>query len=303
MGARPKVVYNKQNMEQGDSMVRNHEETVEDVQRLLREIRSNEAFAENRQIDAGRRPKVMPDHYDGRTSWSEYLIHFEAVSEVNGWNSIEKKRFLAVCLRDEACLVMQSLAAEDRQNYETFIGALNRRLNPGNKVNLYRTQLRTRVRKERESLSQLAQSVRSLALSAYPNAERELFESLCCDHFLDALNDSDIRSLLCLCPPQKFDDLVAMVVPLEANRQVEQQRQGKKFVREVKCLNEDKAEKNDPLNKIEQQLVKLTDLMTSMNRNQTRQTGNGISKMRCYNCGELGHLRNRCTKPRRTESN
>ena len=49
----------------------------------------------------------MPDHFDCKSSWSEYLVHFETVTELNSWNPHERVQYLSVSLRGEACLVAQ----------------------------------------------------------------------------------------------------------------------------------------------------------------------------------------------------
>ena len=33
-----------------------------------------------------KRPRVMPDQFDGKASWTDFLAHFEICSEINGWN-------------------------------------------------------------------------------------------------------------------------------------------------------------------------------------------------------------------------
>ena len=286
------------------------------VQNLITELRDSRFEARARDnCQNVRRTKVMPDLYDGKTSWPEYLIHFDSVAELNNWNHQERIQFLSVSLRGDACMVMQSLTVEERRNYEVLVASLNKRFNPGNQVNLFRTQLRTRTRKDRETLSQLAQSIRNLASQAYPRADRELFESLCCDHFLDATGDSELRNMLCLVQPQRFDDLVSMAVQLEANRQSERNKQPRRYVREVglsnlesqpKVQKGDKSvtcssiEKTNGQSKMEDLLEKLLKLMEEFN--SKRQPSSlkkeyDVSKMKCFNCGDLGHIKRKCPKP------
>ena len=88
---------------------------------------------------------------------------------------------------------MRFLQPQEKQHYDSLVAALSRRFNPGNRTELYRVQLRNRVRQDRESIPQLAQSIRHLTLQAYPQANGDLFDVLCRDHFLDSLSDSDLR--------------------------------------------------------------------------------------------------------------
>ena len=148
---------------------------MQGVETLLKEMR--DSGHDNRiheRMPNTKKTKVMPDHYDGKSSWSKYLIHFETFAELNGWNPHERVQYLAVSLHGEACLVIQSLGPEERMNYHAFVESLSKRFNPGNRVNLYRTQLRTKARRDKETLPQLAQSIRTMAARAYLRAEREL---------------------------------------------------------------------------------------------------------------------------------
>lgn len=49
-----------------------------------------------------RKPIVMPDIYDGESSWDRYLAHFTTCVEINGWTDIEKCKFLSVRLKGHA---------------------------------------------------------------------------------------------------------------------------------------------------------------------------------------------------------
>ena len=291
---------------------------VETLLKEMRDSRHDNRVYEN--MPNTKKTKVMPDHFDGKSSWSEYLIHFETVAELNGWNPHERVKYLAVSLRGEACLVMQSLGPEERRTYHAFVESLSKRFNPGNRVNLYRTQLRTKARRDKETLPQLAQSIRTMAARAYPRAERERFESLCCDHFLDATGDPELWNMLCLTQPQRFDDLVNMAVQLEANRQADRQRQPmtKRYIREISkasstetpSLTEKDATqscnfigKTKGESNLEELIEKLMKLMEELkiSKQYKAKHETDLSKIKCFNCGEFGHFKSKC--PQSEQSN
>ena len=59
---------------------------------------------------SGHKPKtVMPDKFDRKGSWPEFLVHFESVANLNSWNNREKSQYLSISLRGEACQVMRFL--------------------------------------------------------------------------------------------------------------------------------------------------------------------------------------------------
>ena len=42
---------------------------------------------------------MLPDKFDDRSSWSDYVIHFESIATVNHWTEDEKAMYLASHLR------------------------------------------------------------------------------------------------------------------------------------------------------------------------------------------------------------
>jgi hypothetical protein len=303
VGRHTESLFDAQNLMRGGPYLRNErlsEHTLSEIQEAVEELTS--------QADNRRRPKVLPDHFDGKKDWRQYLAHFDTVASLNGWSARERAQYLSVSLRGEACVILQSLNPEEKCVYFLLCEAIERRLNPGNKVNLYRSQLRSRIRKEKESLPQLAQSIRMLAAQAYPNADRELFESLCCDHFLDAVGDSDIRTMLSLTQNQKFDDLIGMAVQIEANKTVERQRNPRRFVREVQqvVLEEENAFCNEvyrgnKTGNTEIQLKSLQEMLESLKKELNEMKKGNIknrdwSQVECYHCHEKGHVKTRCSR-------
>ena len=115
-----------------------------------------------------KRPKVMPDQFDGKSSWTDYIAHFEICCEINGWTPPQRAQYLSVSLRGSACQVLGTLPIERRRDYRELVRALGRRFNPENQSELYRVQLRNRGRKVNESLPELGQQIRTLVAQAYP---------------------------------------------------------------------------------------------------------------------------------------
>ena len=78
----------------------------------------------------GKRPNVMPESYNGTTSWTDYLIYFETCANVNGWTYADKGQYLVVCLRGQAQLVLSSLPGISRNDYLELCSALKTRFSP-----------------------------------------------------------------------------------------------------------------------------------------------------------------------------
>ena len=121
--------------------------------------------------------------------------------------------------------------------------------------------------------------------------------------------------MLCLAQPQRFDDLVSMAVQLEANRQAERQRQPltKRYVREIiaasstaaPCLTEKDATqscnfigKTKGESNLEKLIEKLMQLMEELktSKQYKAKCETDLSKIKCFNCGELGYFISKCPK-------
>ena len=272
-----------------------------------------------------RRPKIMPDSYDGKKSWSQYLTHFETISSLNDWGMREKALYLGASLRGEACQVLQLIPQQLKDNYNELVKAMNRRFDPGHNASLCRVQLRTKAKQERESLPQLAQSIRTLATQAYPTADQILFDSLCCDHFIDALQDDDLKMRLLNSDSERFDDIVALAIKYETYVQARKLNRGRKYVREIQAIdysqdfdlqleNNDnnlvncnaieKSKESSDLSRLPEQVSGLAKLLQEFIQKLSSQTftnNQAVPKpITCYHCGKPGHKRPNCPEYKNT---
>ena len=128
----------------GDRYQRNRnrpdrDDCLDNIQDILRDMRTT--VEQQIQPIHNQRPRVMPDTFDGREYWTEYLAHFETVADLNQWHPREKVQYLAVSLRGEACQAMRFLTPQVKQNYQGLVATFNRRFNRGNHTELFQIQL------------------------------------------------------------------------------------------------------------------------------------------------------------------
>jgi hypothetical protein len=289
-------------------------------------------YRADRDVESSRpkKPFVTPSQYNGNTPWLDYLVHFEMCSEINDWDGLTMARYLAVSLRGPAQQILTTLSEVDRRSYNALVNALTQRFNPSNQSELYRVQLRNRVRKGDETLPSLAQDIRRLASQAYPTAHPQLMDSLCRDHFLDALVEADIRMNVYRSRPQSLDEAVCIAVELEAFMVAERQRYPQKRpVRDVNLGASNESKQWDNLRSAMQhefQCLK-TELTTGrFNENQSYRNNDGRNgsgsnynntrpqggvrdqfqsqgqERRCYNCDEQGHFIRDCPHPKRNRN-
>lgn len=78
-------------------------------------------------------------------------------AKMNQWDEEEIAAELATSLRDQAVSVLGLLDEEQRCDYQALVQALKARFEPGHQTKIHREQLKTRLRKKGESLTELAQ--------------------------------------------------------------------------------------------------------------------------------------------------
>ncbi|KAJ8050192.1 hypothetical protein HOLleu_03295 [Holothuria leucospilota] len=176
---------------------------------------------------------IRPGIYDGSSSWEDYQVQFEAVAELHGWDKQEMAMCLAASLKGDARAVLADLHAKSRRSNPLLTEALSRRFSPSHQTEIFRIQLKNRIRKKEESLPQLAQEVRRLARQAYPSAPPQLLGFLCKDHLLDALDDQDLRLGVYHMGPGSLEEALKAALEMEAFHTAEKQRNfsGRRVVR------------------------------------------------------------------------
>ena len=121
------------------------------------------------------------------------MTQFEITSEINVYKA--KSLYLANSLTGAARALLNELDAEQRRDYKSLVQKLTERLRSENRAEVFRSQLKSRVKAKGESTadSELAQAVRKLTRQAYPTVSLGVIEALSVDHFIDELPEAEIR--------------------------------------------------------------------------------------------------------------
>ena len=218
-------------------------------------------------------------------------------------------------LRGAAQAVLGDLDAPRRRDFRTLVASLNQRFGSENQTEMFRAILKTKTRKPSETLPELAQSVRRLVKQAYPSAPYELLESLACDHFIDALIDSDTRWRIQQTRPRSLNQAVQVAVELEAFQEADRQRGiFRKNIRAIKSVsfadeksvNEDMNmtgnsdghhfQPNKDMSKLMfavEQINKRLEKLESSSRLQYQPCRHN-AEVECYHCGRMGHIKPNC---------
>ena len=132
--------------------------------------------------------------------------------------------YLAASLSGCAQAVLADLDANSRRNDQAHAEALSLRFGNGGKMEVFRSQPKSRTRGKDELLPELAQAIQRLVRQAYPEAPLSVREVLEKDYFVDAIADTDIRCKILQTRPGTIQEALAIATEVEAFQLSERQR-------------------------------------------------------------------------------
>ena len=168
--------------------------------------------------------KMKPHSYDGSEDLDEYLSQFEILADLNRWSYETKSLYLASSLKGDARSMLVELSPPDRRDYHCLVRMLNLRFGSLNRSEIFKANLQSRVRRRDESISELAQSIKKLTRQAYPEAPYSVISTLARDHFIDALQDADIRLRIREAQVRDIAEAEILALRLEAYRVADRQK-------------------------------------------------------------------------------
>lgn len=168
--------------------------------------------------------KLKPQSYAGTDDFEDFLAQFNITAEINGWNYKAKSLYLANSLTGAARSLLSELTDEQRRDYKSLVQKLTARYGSENRAEVFRAQLKARVKGKNESIAELAQAIKKLSRQAYPNASLDVIEALALDHFIDALHETEIRLRLREVGPKTLTEAETIAVRMEAHRIADRQR-------------------------------------------------------------------------------
>ena len=78
---------------------------------------------------------TKPNNYDGRSSWTDYQVHFETVSKLNQWTDEIKALKLISCMQDSALSTIGEIDTNNIPHFEELIHILTKRLHQKTRQN------------------------------------------------------------------------------------------------------------------------------------------------------------------------
>lgn len=229
-----------------------------------------------------RSSQKKPANYDGTSSFQDYLVQFEMTGDLNKWDEGMKAMELATSLRGTAQTVLSDLRPEQRRDYNQLVSALTARFEPTNQTELYRAQIKSRLRKKAESVQELATDIKRLVRRAYPQATSELRDQIARDCFIDSLNEHELEWFVYQGKPKTVDEAMQLALEYEAF-----QAGRKRSVNVRQCTKGNNPNPDSDLTKLSNRLGKLESKLESL-------IGQQNNNVTCHNCHGKGHKYRNC---------
>ncbi|CAK9799162.1 hypothetical protein ANTPLA_LOCUS1915 [Anthophora plagiata] len=139
---------------------------------------------------------VKPALYDGKSSWEEYFVQFEAIARANGWDDARKATALIASLEGPARGVLTSLSSSQRETFRELVSALEFRFGARNLSNLSYVLFQNCRQRRGEPISSLATEIERLAQVAFADCPAEARDKLAASQFVSALASEEMKRAL-----------------------------------------------------------------------------------------------------------
>ena len=230
--------------------------------------------------------------YDGKTSWRDFFSQFEMAARENGWDKKTGAVRLACNLSGSAQALLSDMSMEVKYDYDRLAAALTNRFEPANQCELYKAQIKQRIRKRDEPLTELAQDI---------NLVQGLRDRLAKACFIESLNDVELELFVCQKEPDTLDDAVRVALKFEAFSQSRRKR-----LTAPRSEVRMQRESYDKCDFTSNDIREIKAALTEIQQKSAQQANNGQVNRdgrRCYSCNENTHFQRSCPYPRRRNGN
>ncbi|KAL5015646.1 hypothetical protein ScPMuIL_007270, partial [Solemya velum] len=200
-------------------------------------------------------PIVMPDIYSGQTKFKDWLIQFEVCKDINNWTDTQACKFMAVKLRGNALQTFTDIDEDHRNDYTSVVQTLRDRFDPDVDPGVYWAQLRNRVRKRGEPLSELASNIQRLVALAHPQADSHTRSGLSVQYFVEAMDDREIKRQLRRSKPVDMTQALKIALDEESYQKMDDNKAKVCSIADSKNFNTELEKQKRKIDRLEKQLA------------------------------------------------
>ena len=243
---------------------------------------------------------MKPDKFSGENqNFSDFLIHFETVSSINGWDTPVKKLNMLVCSLTGSALEFLSGHNWKKETYSNVTDWLKNRFDKNNLESVSRSKFESYKKSKNRTWPEVLQDLKNFATKAFKDYGTQALNDTLCNKLMDLLTDSTLRKQLAWLGLKDPSQLCEKIMVWEAVCQKDEKLESKP---------KEKSHKSDQSAKLEEKVEKLETAFDNLQVNflkteqgnqkvhvgQTQSQTKGSSKRRCYACGNLGHIQVCC---------
>lgn len=231
--------------------------------------------------------------FNGKGSWEAYRAQFELLASAACWSEATKALQLALSLTEDASACLLLLNPEERGDYTTLVGALQRRFGESNLRDSLRCEFKHRARQPGESLRTLAYEIESLSRRAYADMPPAIQCELARDQFVQALTPDKLRLHVQFAHPATLGE--ALDLAIERETAVCAAKQSTSSAVTVAAVTEVP----------DQRPAWVDELVRAVRAPGTRPPEEDTKRRPtvCWGCGQRGHLLRRCPAVRSQQGN
>ena len=192
--------------------------------------------------------------------------------------------------------VAQELGDNDLYNYDVLVKLLGDRFDPASRVSASRSRFHARSRRHHEDADAFADALAELCRVGYQQSPPELQQELIAEQFVRGQSDPELKKYLWVVIRTQKDrilqtlievcsDFSSLVTPTHLHRPGEQtfavHQSAESYTEEAENMEDVFAVGDRP----------------TWNRRPPARTGRDYSRIKCFSCGEFGHMQSRCQRP------
>ena len=242
---------------------------------------------------------VVPDRFEGG-DFDQWLHHFDRCAVANGWANAARLIRLPAFLKGPAATFYESLAEESKDTYAHLTESLRTCFKPSVNRESYYEEFYSQALRPSENPSLFLWRLQELLRTAEPDLSDDTFNALLRRQFMHGLPRDLKLKLLESDPTPDLDTMVQFAQRFRALDALPQP-QATYSATAAQPLPQTIPVDLQRLDRLEKMVHEIaanqTPIVTAVRRNSS--TAQSTSCLRCFLCGEIGHVVRSCARRRR----